>query len=222
MTAAVVPVKSLGAGKSRLLPELSRKHLEALSLAMLEDLLGALQATPSLIRVAVATPDDRVAERTRELGAEALHGPDDGLNSALDAAAGKMGLSEDAPLLVVLGDIPGARSEELEALFATLAEMEPGPAVVLAASGDGGTSALLRRPHSAIPSQFGPQSAARHREGAAAAGVPLRELELPSLATDLDCREDLERFLAEESAGDRTRSFLKDLGWTPGSPPKFA
>ncbi len=216
MTTAVVPIKSLEAGKSRLLPELSRIHLEALSLAMLEDLLSALLATPALLRVAVATPDDRVAERSRELGAEALHGPDTGLNAAIDAAAGKLGLASEAPLLVVLGDIPGAEAEEVQTLFETLAEMEAGPAAVLAASADGGTSALLRRPHRAFPSLFGPRSALRQREAAAAASVPMRELQLPSLAIDLDCRADLEFFLASSEAGHRTRALLEELGWPGG------
>ena len=40
MTTAVIPVKSLGAGKSRLLPELPRDLLDALCLAMLEDLIA--------------------------------------------------------------------------------------------------------------------------------------------------------------------------------------
>ena len=103
MTAAVIPVKSLAASKSRLLPELPRKQLNALCLAMLEDLIGALQQTPGIDRVAVATPDDRVAEHALRLGAHALHGPDPGLNAAIDAAPGKLGLAPDAPLLVVLG-----------------------------------------------------------------------------------------------------------------------
>ena len=212
MTAAVIPVKSLAAGKSRLLPELGRENLEALSLAMLEDLITALAATPGVSRVAVATPDDRVAEHARGLGAEALHGPDPGLNAALDAAPGKLALAADAPLLVVLGDVPGARPGELQQLFDAAKAMAPGPAAVLAPSRDGGTSALLRTPHGAVPSRFGPQSAARHREAAEHAGVPLREIELPSLAIDLDRGEDIRNFLAQGEDGPCTRALLARLG----------
>ncbi len=221
MTAAVIPVKSLGAGKSRLLPELSRDRLDALCLAMLEDLIGALQATPALARVAVATPDDRIAAHARSFGAEALHGPDPGLNAAIDAAPDKLGLAPDAPLLVVLGDVPGARPDEVQQLFEALEAMGPGPGAVLAPSRDGGTSALLRRPHRALPARFGPQSAARHREAAQSAGVPLRELSLPSLAIDLDRAEDLRSFLGETATegGACTRRFLEELGWSADPPP---
>ena len=214
MTTAVVPVKSLAASKSRLLPELARDQLQALSLAMLEDLIHALKATPALEVVAVATPDDRVAEHALALGALALHGPDDGLNPAIDAAAGKLGLADDAPLLVVLGDVPGALPGELQRLFDVLDNLGPGPAAVLAPSRDGGTSALLRRPHGALASCFGPQSAARHREAAQKAGVTLEEIPLPSLAIDLDRAEDLRAFLAETHGGERSRALLRDLGWS--------
>jgi 2-phospho-L-lactate/phosphoenolpyruvate guanylyltransferase len=214
VTTAVIPVKSLAAGKSRLLPELPREQLSALCLAMLEDLIGALQATPGLERVVVATPDDRVAEHARRLGAQALHGPDPGLNAAIDAAPGKLGLAPDAPVLVVLGDVPGAQPGQVQQLFDALDALGPGPAAALAPSQDGGTSALLRRPHTALPSCFGPQSAARHREAARAGGVPLRELDLPSLAVDLDRAEDLRSFLAQKEGGARTRHLLESLGWS--------
>jgi 2-phospho-L-lactate guanylyltransferase len=214
VSGAVVPVKSLSQAKSRLLPDLDRAQHEALSLAMLEDVLAALLATPALDRVAVATPDVAVAARARALGAEALLGPDPGLNAAIDTAARKLHMPRDEPFLVVLGDVAGARPEDLQRLFEALSEIEmPGePAVVLAPSRDGGSSALLRVPHDAIPSRFGPDSAALHRQAAAAAGVAFRELQLESLAIDLDRAEDLEDFLAGAGDGPRTRAMLAELG----------
>ena len=113
---------------------------------------------------------------------------------------------------MVLGDLPDARPEELQTLFDKLDELG-GPAAALAPSSDGGTSALLRRPHAAIPSCFGPRSAARHREAADAAGVPLCEIQLPSLDLDLDSVEDIELFLTREGSGGRTRAVLAEIGW---------
>jgi 2-phospho-L-lactate guanylyltransferase (CobY/MobA/RfbA family) len=84
--------------------------------------------------------------------------------------------------------------------------------VVLAPSLDGGTSALLRAPHDVIPAAFGPSSAARHRELAKRAGVPYRELVLPSLAIDIDLPDDLNRFAREPGAGVRTAALLRELG----------
>lgn len=215
MSVAVVPVKHLAASKSRLIPELSRGELEALALAMVEDVLGALLATPEIDRVAVATPDERVAALAQKLGGEALLGPDPGLNAAIDASAERLRLAADEPLLVVLGDVAGALPGELSQLFAALAAMPAGAAAVLAPSRDGGTSALLRRPHDALPACFGPDSAARHRAAARARHVAFRELDLPSLAIDLDHRDDVEGFLERDSGGLRTRALLDQLGWAP-------
>jgi 2-phospho-L-lactate guanylyltransferase len=220
MSVALVPVKSLSAGKSRFLSQLSRERVEVLCVAMLEDVLSALLAAPSLRRVVVATPDDRGAAAAERIGAEALHGPDAGLNAAIDAGPDKLGLSDGEPYLVVLGDVAGAQAEDIELLFASLGEIRgapPSPAAVLARSSDGGTSALLRAPFDAIPSCFGPQSAARHADAADAAGVPLRQLELPSLELDLDDAGDVERFLTTPGGGERTRKVLGELGWTADS-----
>jgi 2-phospho-L-lactate guanylyltransferase len=217
MSAALVPVKSLAAGKSRFLSALSRERVELLCLAMLEDVLAALLAAPSLDRVAVATPDERVAAAAEAIGAEALHGPDRGLNQAIDAGPAKLGLERASPYLVVLGDVAGAEPDDVELLFTHLEELRTGPdapAAVLAGSSDGGTCALLRAPFDAVPSCFGPHSAARHSEAAAAAGVPLRTLSLPSLSLDLDEVGDVERFLASPGGGERTRKALAELGWS--------
>ena len=232
MTAALVPVKHLTTGKSRLLPDLARDQLEALSLAMLEDVIEALQAASPVDRVAVVTPDQTVALAAESFGAEPLLLTDPGLNPSLEAAAQALDLAAHEPLLVVLGDVAGATTGDIELLFEVLrpppAEPETGrtppaseeistaadaSAVALAASTDGGTSALLRRPHDAIPPLFGPGSARLHREAAARAGVAYTEVALASLAVDLDCPDDIEQFLQTEVGGQHTRGLLRHVGW---------
>jgi 2-phospho-L-lactate guanylyltransferase (CobY/MobA/RfbA family) len=73
MIAAVVPVKSLAASKSRLLPHLGRAAAERLALAMLGDVVEALLATRGLDRVAVATPDPDVARERDAAAANECH-----------------------------------------------------------------------------------------------------------------------------------------------------
>ena len=206
-----MPVKSLAAGKSRLAAALGRDAVEALSLAMLEDVLAALRAVPGLDAIAVVTPDAAVAAAAERAGARALVGDDPGIDAALARAARELGAACADGLLVVLGDVAGARAEELARLLAALDE-GPAPRAALAPSADGGTAALARRPPDAFPSRFGPDSARRHREAAAAAGVPLVELALPSLALDLDDEADLRAFHAGPGDGPRTRALLASLG----------
>ena len=212
MSSAVVPIKSLADGKSRLLPHFRRDQLEALSLAMLEDVVVALLAAPSIDRVIVVTPDERVAAASREVGAEVVLRPEPGLNAAIDAGtAYAADQAPGAPVLTVLGDVAGALPEEVEQLFGRLQELG-GRGAVLAPSSDGGSSALLRAPGDVLPSHFGPESGKAHREAASERGVPWAELPLPSLAIDLDCAEDLEHFAASKGGGRATRAVLAQLG----------
>ncbi len=210
MTAAVVPVKSLAAGKSRLAAALGRADAEALSLAMLEDVVAALRALPDLAAVAVVTPDETVALAAERAGARALRGPDPGLNEAITRAGRELGAACDGGLLVVLGDVAGARTDELAQVLAALAGGPP-PRAVLVPSRDGGTAALARNPHDAFPAQFGDASARAHRIAATHAGVPLIELPLASLAVDIDDEVDLRDFAAGPGAGPRTRERLAAL-----------
>jgi 2-phospho-L-lactate guanylyltransferase len=206
--AAVVPVKALAASKSRLFPDLERGAIERLSLAMMGDVVEALSRVRGIARVVVVTPDAEVAAAAEAAGATGLLRPDPGLNEAIEAAAAEVTAASGDGVLVVLGDVPGLVASEVETLIAAL----DGPGVALAPSNDGGTSALLRVPRDAIPARFGPDSAKRHREAAERAGVAYREVPLPSLAIDVDVREDVEALLRSDTVGRRTRAVLEALG----------
>lgn len=213
MTAALVPVKPLAAGKSRLAASLGRAAAETLLLAMLEDVIAALRSVGRIGLVAVVTPDPAVANAARKAGAEPMLEPDPGLNASVERAGAALAerAGPGAALLVVLGDVAGARPADLAALLDAL-DAQGGRGVVLAPSCDGGTSALLRSPPDAIPACFGPQSAARHRERAERAGLAVRVLPLPSLAIDLDSEDDLRRFVAGPGDGAHTRAVLRAIG----------
>jgi 2-phospho-L-lactate/phosphoenolpyruvate guanylyltransferase len=207
MIGAVVPVKTLPSAKSRLRPWLDRTSVEQLAIAMLGDVLETLQRVRALDRIAVATPDPRLAEVARDTGAEILSASVDGLNPAVEAACAVLAPTANDAALVVLGDVAGAQAADIDALLDAGARR----GVALAPSNDGGTSALLRGPRDIIPAAFGPDSARVHRELAANAGVSFVELALPSLAIDIDEREDLEKFASSASAGKRTRALLREL-----------
>jgi len=207
MIGAVVPVKTLPFAKSRLRPWLDRSSVERLAVAMLGDVLEALQQVRALDRIAVATPDLRLAEVARKAGAEVLSASVAGLNPAVESACAVLAPTEDDAALVVLGDVAGAQAADIEVLLDAGARR----GVALAPSSDGGTSALLRAPRDIIPAAFGPDSARTHRGLAVSAGAAFEELALPSLAIDIDERQDLEKFASSASAGRRTRALLREL-----------
>jgi 2-phospho-L-lactate guanylyltransferase len=218
MTIALIPVKRLEESKSRLLPHLSGPGRQALTLAMLEDLLEALSATPGIDRIGVTTPDVQVARRAAAAGAEPLIRPEPGLNAALEEGIDRLRPGADEAVLIVLGDVAGALAEDFTRLLSEAARSDA-PGVWLAPSTDGGTSALLLRPAHAIPCCFGRDSAKRHREAAESAGVPYHERILASLAIDLDQPEDLEAFLDAPGGGRRTRALLEPLLRPDGTGP---
>jgi 2-phospho-L-lactate guanylyltransferase len=210
MTIALIPVKRLEQSKSRLLPQLADDQRQELTLAMLEDLIEALRGTEGIDRIAVTTPDPLVAERARAAGAEILMRPEPGLNAALEAGIETLAPGPEEAMLIVLGDVAGALSEDFTRLLAE-AEKRATAGVWLAPSSDGGTCALLQRPAGVIPCRFGRDSAKRHREACEEAHVPHHEMRLASLAIDLDEPEDLEAFLATAKGGRRTRALLTSL-----------
>ena len=82
MTIALIPVKRLEESKSRLLPQLPDARRQALTLAMLEDLIEALSKTEGIDRIVVTTPDPLVAQCASRAGAEFLIREEPGLNAA--------------------------------------------------------------------------------------------------------------------------------------------
>ena len=211
MIFAVVPVKGLASSKSRLLPHLGRERVEKLAIAMLGDVVAALRAVPALETVAVVTPDARVAKAAEAAGALPLLRRYSDLNAALDGSADELARTPDDAALIVLGDVAAVQPGDLEILIRALDALDR-PAAVLAPSRDGGTSALLRSPWNSIEAGFGPGSAAVHRARAEAAGVGFAEVELPSLAIDIDTLADIEAALAAtDTLGARTRAVLAAL-----------
>ncbi|HVH05960.1 MAG TPA: hypothetical protein VNE71_08190, partial [Myxococcota bacterium] len=73
MNAALVPVKALAAGKSRLAGRLPEGAQGRLALAMLGDVVETLRASGELAVVVVVTPDPRVAEEAAQRLEELRH-----------------------------------------------------------------------------------------------------------------------------------------------------
>ncbi len=212
MIVALIPVKSLATGKSRLRASLPDAAIPALSLAMLADVVTALQGVPEIDSIAVVTPDENVGEAATALGARALVRQDPGLDASIAMAARELsgGSAEPLDLLVIMGDLPGASSIAI-GLFIEQARELGENAVAIATSTDGGTTLLLRKPWDAMGTVYGPNSANSHFELAKAAGLPVSLFHHPELAIDLDEPEDLQRFLQLESTGHQTRALLQQI-----------
>ena len=187
---AVVPVKELNRAKERLAAVLPPERRRALMLAMLEDVLTALAATPGLGGLAVVTVDAAARRLAEHYGARIIEiGARDGHSGAVAAAARLLAAKGYSGMLTVPGDIPLVTPAEITQL---LAEHRPAPAFTIAPSRDErGSNAIICSPPDAVPLRFGEDSFFPHLRAAEACGIRPTVLRLPGIALDVDTPEDL-------------------------------
>ena len=184
----VVPVKPFGEGKSRLASQLSPTERAGVSRQMLIHLMEVAAASRVLAGVLVVSRDPNVLALAAEAGALPVAEMGEGINAALDQATAVAAQRGAQAILVLPGDLPLITRQDIAQLEQSL----PSPAgICLAQSKDGGTNALAMRPVGAIPFAFGAGSSSRHRGLAQAAGLPIHEIDSPTLAVDLDSPADL-------------------------------
>jgi 2-phospho-L-lactate/phosphoenolpyruvate guanylyltransferase len=149
---ALVPVKALPHGKSRLAAVLDEDARGDLVLFLLRRVVGACQEAG--LRVCVVSSDADVHEAAHALGAEALDDGGRDLSASIELALERHG---SAPGVVVLAaDLPNVTADDVREL---IAHAQP---LALVAAADGTTNAIAASPPTAFRPSYGPGSAARH------------------------------------------------------------
>jgi len=204
MPVPLVPVKALAAAKGRLAPWLSPLERRLLAIAMFEDVVAALQATPGLAAPLVVSPDREMWRRAEAIGCRVVEEPagGEGLNAALARAAGKAG---DDGLLVVAADLPLASAAGLQRVLEAAA-LAPVVVVVVPSHDGDGTNVLAWREPASFAPRFGPGSATRHLSVPGAVRV-----DDPQLAMDVDTVEDLRLVAGRVDPEAVTGRRLRDL-----------
>jgi 2-phospho-L-lactate guanylyltransferase len=188
---AIVPVKPLRRGKSRLAGALSEDERTELNRSLLQHTLKTLSDLKELEEVLVVSRDPQVLTIARNYGARTVR--EDGqpeLNTALKRATVVAQVYATRGVLVLPADLPLISREDI----ATLIERASEPPVVVIAPDrhEKGTNALLISPSGLIEYDFGEDSFQRHCQRVKEAGARLEVVNLPSLGLDLDVPEDLE------------------------------
>lgn len=188
---AIVPVKPLRRGKSRLAGVLTEEERTFLNYTMLANTLKALASVPEIDQTLVVSRDSGALALARDFGAKTVQ--EDGssdLNTALLRATVVAQLYSAQSVLVLPDDLPLIDRESIQALI-RLANKPP--VVVIAPDRrKEGTNGLLVSPAGLIDYQFGLNSFHKHVEQANHYGVRVEVCELPALALDLDLPEDLD------------------------------
>ena len=188
---AIVPVKPLRRGKSRLAGTLTEDERTELNRSLLHHTLETLSGLKEVDKVLVVSRDPNALAIAREHGARTVQ--EDGqphLNTALQRATVVAQVYATRGVLILPADLPLVSREDIQFLLDRA--VKP-PVVVIAPDRHGrGTNALLISPAGLIEYDFGENSYQRHRERAIRAGARLEVVELPSLGLDLDVPEDFE------------------------------
>ena len=199
---AIVPVKALAEGKSRLASRLSPEERASLSLRLFDRVLEAVTSTAEIDYCLVVSSDESVRRRAVSGGAEVVDEPAalesvDGdtdhrrHNAALERARSvAIERWNPAALLVVAADLPFLSSADLSGLIERGTSDDT---IVLGVDRAGtGTNALFLRPANALSFHFGIKSLAAHRAEATTRGLHFLVHDVPGIATDVDVPRDLE------------------------------
>lgn len=203
---AVVPIRSLSGGKTRLAGVLSPEARAALTRRMLRGVVAAALASGSVKTVAVVSPDPAALELAASLGPAVVplrqSAGTPGLNPAIaqgvDFAAGRRA----AAVLILFGDLPLLNGDDVRHLLRRDAP------VVLAPDRHGtGTNALMLRLGTGAEDgrdfvfHFGLDSYAKHLDEAHRLGLDVATSLSTGTALDLDTPDDLRRVLNAENSG---------------------
>jgi 2-phospho-L-lactate/phosphoenolpyruvate guanylyltransferase len=188
---AIVPVKPLGRGKSRLSGVLSIDERSSLNRSLLANTIQTLRSIPEIHQVLVISRDQSALALARQLGARTVQekgAPQ--LNVALLRATMVARQYGASGVLIVPADLPLIGPEDVRVML----EFAKEPPVVIIAPDrrHAGTNALLVSPVGLIQYDYGEDSFNRHCKRAREAGARLEICELHSLALDVDLPEDLD------------------------------
>ena len=195
---AIVPVKPLRRGKSRLAGTLNEDERTELNRALLQHTLETLSELKEIDGVLVVSRDPNALTIARNHGARTVQ--EDGqpeLNTALKRATIVAQVYATRGVLVLPADLPLITRDDILALIQRA--IEPPVVVIAPDRHKKGTNALLISPPGLIEYDFGENSFQRHCELIKKAGARLEIVDLPSLGLDLDLPEDFEIIKSLES-----------------------
>ena len=211
---AIVPVKPLRRGKSRLSSILNEEERTRLNQSMLGHTLKVLSEVREVDQSMVVSRDPAALALAREYRARTLL--EDGspqLNTALRRATAVAQVYSTEAVLILPADLPLLTAEDIRAI---IRKADRSPVVVISPDRrETGTNALLVSPAGLMDYSFGVGSFQRHCDRAIKFSIPLEIIHLPTVALDLDLPEDLE-YLQKSAAGE-IEAFLQEAEAIPST-----
>ena len=197
---ALVPVKQLDQSKQRLEPCLGDGCLE-FTVAMLKDLLNALDQCRSISRIAIVTADRRVKSIGKHYGVLVVDESESGdMNLAVTQGVNAIHDAGGTRVAVFPADIPLLTGDEIDRLIQTMLADEvngAGSTIGICPSADqGGTNFLYLDTAGKFPFDYGPSSYQLHLKAATEASCQVVIFSSPTVSLDIDRQPDLDEYIS--------------------------
>lgn len=216
---AVVPVKPLRRGKSRLSTILDMESRIALNLCLLENTLETLSAVPEIEQVLVVSRDPQALAAARSHKARTIQETGTpNLNQALERATLFARRHAVHGMLIIPADLPLINSFDIQRMLSLA--VTSSMVIIAPDRHRTGTNSLFVSPPGVITYCFGADSFQLHCQQALFAGAQLEIVNFPAFALDLDLPEDLELIRKQMEVLERDSlgpfQFLKEMeGFKP-------
>ena len=201
----LIPVKDLSTANERLSTILNQAKRTELAYTMLEDVFAAAKESKLADNVVIVTLDKKAIEMALANEFEVIQEEEqNGESSSVDGALQVTKLMGAKSVLVIPGDAPLIKGEDIDMVFE--AEDEKNCVVMVPASDELGTNAILRKPPDIIPSCFGHDSFNLHKDESDKKGVPYIIVDNFNISIDIDEPDDIEKFAVY---GSHTKTYKK-------------
>jgi len=187
---AIIPIKPLSRGKSRLSSVLSDQERENLNHNLLNRSINCLKQVQEIDQIIIISHDPAVLSLSREFGVKTLQeNRNTNLNNALRKATQAAKAFNATKLLIIPADLPFMMPEDL---ISMIYKSKSAPEIIIAPDRKMyGTNALFINPTGILDYDFGQWSFKKHIEQAERKKISVVIYNNDRLGFDLDLPEDM-------------------------------
>ena len=188
---AIVPIKPLRRGKSRLASVLSEKDREQLNQTLLIKTIRCLKEIKEIDQILIVSYDPSALTISRDYGVRTVQeSPNTNINKALRKGTMAAMAFNVSSILIVPADLPFIEPEVIRGM---LAKSQKQPEIIITPDRRmNGTNALFINPAGILEYDFGNWSFSKHVEQAERKKIRIEIYNNDKLSFDLDIPEDLE------------------------------
>jgi 2-phospho-L-lactate guanylyltransferase len=204
---AIVPIKPLRRGKSRLATVLSEKDREQLNQTLLVKTITCLKEVKEIDQILIVSYDPGALTISRDYGVRTIQeSPNTNINKALRKGTLAAKAFNASSILIIPADLPFIEPESVRGL---LSKAKKPPEIVITPDRRmNGTNALFLNPAGILDYDFGVWSFRKHVEQAEQKKIRIEIYNNDRLSFDLDIPEDLE-FLRQSDYSLNEFDFIK-------------